>query len=146
MDIEKCFECDSEENIIKHHVVPRIKGGKRTVHLCQECHDKVHNIKTREISISTLTKIGIERARKRGVKLGNPKANDALSKARAVIQSRKTDYYLNAIKVIQEYREKNDKNTLTDMAEYLMSIGYKTPRNGMNWTETTVRRILKYKN
>ena len=37
-----CFECGSDENIHNHHVVPKIKGGTKTIPLCQLCHTKVH--------------------------------------------------------------------------------------------------------
>lgn len=37
-----CFECGSKENIHNHHVVPKIKGGTKTIPLCQLCHAKVH--------------------------------------------------------------------------------------------------------
>jgi len=38
----KCFNCGmkAEHN---HHVVPRSKGGIKTVPLCNSCHSKVHN-------------------------------------------------------------------------------------------------------
>ena len=39
---EICFECGSDENIHHHHVVPKIKGGTKTIPLCQLCHAKVH--------------------------------------------------------------------------------------------------------
>ena len=68
----KCFECDSDNNIIQHHIVPRSKGGIRTISLCQICHDKVHDITSRNISISELTKKGLIKAKKKGVKLGSP--------------------------------------------------------------------------
>ena len=39
----KCFECDSEENIHNHHVIPKILGGTKTIPLCALCHGKVHD-------------------------------------------------------------------------------------------------------
>tara|TARA_R110000803_G_scaffold94110_10_gene161632 strand:- start:1995 stop:2321 length:327 start_codon:yes stop_codon:yes gene_type:complete len=43
-----CFECGSTENIEKHHVVPRSKGGKKTIPLCARCHDKVHEFELQD--------------------------------------------------------------------------------------------------
>ena len=63
-----CFECGSNNSIEYHHVVPYIKDGTKTIPLCIECHSKVHSIdfvKARE-----LKKIGIQRARERGVVFG----------------------------------------------------------------------------
>lgn len=37
----QCFEC-GEPSTVQHHVVPRSKGGTRTVPLCDLCHRKVH--------------------------------------------------------------------------------------------------------
>lgn len=37
----KCFECGGPAAHL-HHVIPRSKGGKNTVPLCQECHGLVH--------------------------------------------------------------------------------------------------------
>jgi len=37
-----CFECGESEKIHNHHVVPRIKGGTKTIPLCEVCHGKVH--------------------------------------------------------------------------------------------------------
>jgi hypothetical protein len=39
----KCFECGSDENIHYHHVVPKSKGGTRTLPLCSNCHSIVHD-------------------------------------------------------------------------------------------------------
>jgi len=45
-----CFECGSADNIQQHHVVPQIKGGSKTVPLCERCHGLVH-----DVSIKSLT-------------------------------------------------------------------------------------------
>tara|TARA_B100000287_G_scaffold371124_1_gene368980 strand:+ start:158 stop:940 length:783 start_codon:yes stop_codon:yes gene_type:complete len=39
----KCFECDSDKNIVHHHVVPKSLGGTKTIPLCEDCHGLVHN-------------------------------------------------------------------------------------------------------
>ena len=150
----KCFECDSVENVIRHHVVPRSKGGKRTIDLCQCCHDKVHGIEGRDISVSELTKVGLAKAKANGVKLGNPDAKNAWKVAQEGIRRRCEEYYRNANEVIKKYidsievtdsnRHRKKKYTLNDISEYLMSIGYKTPRGGSVWTATTARRVMKH--
>lgn len=38
-----CFECDGPA-AHQHHVVPRARGGTRTVPLCGECHAKAHDL------------------------------------------------------------------------------------------------------
>ena len=37
-----CFECGCDENIHDHHVVPKSKGGTKTIPLCGPCHGLVH--------------------------------------------------------------------------------------------------------
>ena len=36
-----CFECSSPA-VYQHHVVPKSKGGTKTIPLCHACHSKVH--------------------------------------------------------------------------------------------------------
>jgi hypothetical protein len=38
---ERCLECGGPAEH-RHHVIPRSRGGTRTVPLCQDCHDLVH--------------------------------------------------------------------------------------------------------
>ncbi|WP_195945884.1 HNH endonuclease signature motif containing protein [Paraclostridium bifermentans] len=46
----KCVNCDSEENIEYHHIVPLKNGGtnrlSNIVPLCENCHYKAHDIST----------------------------------------------------------------------------------------------------
>lgn len=37
-----CFECAAEGPLHDHHVVPRSRGGTKTVALCEACHGLVH--------------------------------------------------------------------------------------------------------
>jgi len=69
-----CFECGNHADHL-HHVVPRIKGGIRTIPLCTNCHGKAHGI---SFGHGDLTKLGLQRALKLGKRLGRPmKRNDA---------------------------------------------------------------------
>jgi len=92
-----CFECGSpaEEN---HHVVPKSRGGKRTIPLCCKCHGLVHG--TKRVSTSELTKLGLQRARERGIFNGRP--------AKLTDEQR-----LEAIKMVEEM-----KKTGKEVAEY----------------------------
>lgn len=79
MKNSECFECGATEDLQQHHVVPKSRGGTKTIPLCTQCHGKAHGRDLKGLEHSRLTKEGIERARQRGVKLGSPK----LSKAQA---------------------------------------------------------------
>jgi len=65
--VSDCFECGRPASE-KHHVVPRVLGGTKTIPICDECHGKVHS--TNRMNISELTKAGLERARLAGKRLG----------------------------------------------------------------------------
>lgn len=55
---EKCFEC-GEPARHKHHVIPKVLGGTRTVPLCESCHSKVHGA---NLTLVGLQKEGVRRA------------------------------------------------------------------------------------
>ena len=52
MNNKICFECGKPSDI-DHHVIPRSKGGTKTVPLCNKCHSIVHDAKL--ISIAELS-------------------------------------------------------------------------------------------
>jgi hypothetical protein len=60
-----CFECGSAESLHAHHVVPRSKGGTKTVDLCSACHAKVHGRNL--LTTSTLTKQALDKRRAAGL-------------------------------------------------------------------------------
>lgn len=42
IDPDTCFECGAP-SAHDHHVIPRSRGGSRTVPLCLKCHDLAHD-------------------------------------------------------------------------------------------------------
>ena len=73
----KCFECDKPAKHA-HHVVPRVLGGTRTLPFCHSCHEKIHQLDFTEHS--ELTKVGIEKARANGVRIGGRGIEDICTK------------------------------------------------------------------
>ncbi len=70
IDLSICFECGEPKKDM-HHIVPKSKGGKKTIPLCAKCHGLVHDkdfVKHRQ-----LQKEGVERAKKRGIYKGRKK-------------------------------------------------------------------------
>ena len=68
----KCFNCgETNGNFQKHHVIPKILGGKATVTLCEKCHGLLHGLDF--LSHKELTKAGLIKARENGAILGRPK-------------------------------------------------------------------------
>ncbi len=79
--MKKCYECETTEDLHEHHVVPKSRGGTKTVTLCYQCHMKVHGRDGKGLNHSKLVKEGIAAAKARGVKLGNPQWEQAVPKA-----------------------------------------------------------------
>ena len=143
--MNRCYECASVNNVVLHHIVPQSRGGKRTIALCQLCHDKVHGHKTpRDISVSQLTRDGLKKAKQRGVKLGNPNAAKAWTKAVQAIKQGKKDFAATALTTIREIQS-TGIYTLAKIADCLNKRGEKTARGG-TWTATAVKRIVEMEN
>lgn len=70
IDTDVCFECGKPSGEM-HHVIPRVRGGTKTIPLCVECHCKVHDLKNRP-DHKKLVIEGLKKAKERGVKLGTP--------------------------------------------------------------------------
>lgn len=64
----KCFECGNLAEY-SHHVVPKSRGGERTVLLCSFCHSKAHHYK-RNMSAARLTQEALDRKRRNGYRIG----------------------------------------------------------------------------
>jgi hypothetical protein len=60
---EKCFECGDIANH-KHHVIPKIYGGTKTINLCAGCHSKIHSHHL--LKTSEMTKAGMQRLKDQG--------------------------------------------------------------------------------
>lgn len=139
--IDICFECESPHNIEYHHVVPRSLGGTKTIPLCNNCHGKVHGIK--RMHMSTLTKEGLQKARARGVKLGNPSNLTQQGREKGV-QARKANAANNPnTKAAKDYALmlRNSGLALRTIAERLNKEGFKTARGGQ-YSAVQVQRIL----
>jgi len=72
IDNMACFECGNPAQEL-HHVVPRVVGGTKIVPLCSTCHGLIHIGRKGRGNVSELSKIGIAKARERGVVMGRPK-------------------------------------------------------------------------
>lgn len=40
---EKCGKSEEYVHLDKHHTLTQSRGGKKTIHLCRECHNWVGN-------------------------------------------------------------------------------------------------------
>lgn len=80
----KCCNCGSEKDLQYHHIVPLTFGGNNILSniccLCYNCHSKIHFGETKNINHSEATKAGLQRARERGVQLGQKKGAKLITK------------------------------------------------------------------
>ena len=139
-----CFECNNTDNIVDHHVVPHSLGGTKTVPLCQPCHDKVHQLKPRNISLSTLIKNGMQKYKQQTphVKFGNKNIRE-IRKLGEVKNKEKAENHKSIVRPIAHYYH-NNNHTLKRIAEIFNNQNLKT-RYNKSWTEVSVWRLLNNK-
>ena len=74
---KECCNCSSIEDLEYHHIVPLSLGGQDKLSniccLCYKCHSLIHFGTEKHINHSEATKRGLQKARERGVILGQPK-------------------------------------------------------------------------
>ncbi len=134
-DYGECFECCAVGPVHEHHVVPRIVGGTRTVPLCEKCHGLVHGVSfgSGGISHSRLVRIGLEKRKASGVKLGRPfgseKPDVFLAKHERVIEF----LQLGTMSIRQIARECSiSTGTVVKVKKYLSPGGTVTTNTGEN--------------
>lgn len=96
--------------------------------------------------ISERTKAALAQAKKRGVKLGNPKLNQVrntdTSKAVKAAAAKTKKINIELKQVVEEFKETAKENlSLRKIAQLLNDAGYRTVRGGQ-FRATTVNRIL----
>lgn len=137
-----CFDCGLPA-AHQHHVVPRVMGGTRTIPLCGECHGKVHGLDF--TNHRALTRAGIEKARAKGVLLGNRTGNRnsdttaAQSAWKATTKAKQAEAKNACLELIAEHGELSTRK----LADHLNQAGYKTA-TGKQWNAPQVWRIMKF--
>lgn len=73
MTCDKCAYCDSVEGLEWHHILPKSLGGPdeafNLIRVCNMHHALLHGMSGRG-NIAELTKVGLEVAKAKGIKLG----------------------------------------------------------------------------
>ena len=142
MKLKFCAVCGSTEDIKHHHFTPRIHGGSddetNLLTLCQKHHCEIHGMSYRDkVNHRKLTMEGLQRARERGVKLGNPnlaEINRGRKRKARVFAYEHQDEVLELRQKGMKYRQ---------ICEEFMSKGYKTPGGKLTWYPINIHRILK---
>ena len=131
--MNKCFECETTEDLQEHHIVPRSRGGKKTVTLCYECHMKAHGRSGKGLNHSLLTKQGLAKSTK---PLGshNPKVLAGRYNAGKKTIERLFSHIQSA--------EKDGFTTRMEVSNYLNERGVLTP-HGRKWTKESITYHLR---
>lgn len=140
IDDSGCFECGATEDIHQHHVVPRLRGGAKTIPLCYRCHLKAHGQDGKGLNHSLLVKQGMERAKKRGVNLGNASAEFRM-KGHAANRKR-------GLQTVRKYgpmlsKLQKEGRTMQEVAVFLNKTFVPTPSGKGVWDSPRVCRLLK---
>jgi len=90
--------------------------------------------------IAGRTKSALAAAKARGVRLGNPKLDEARGRAAAVLKAEADRAAGNVLPIIDEIR-KSGATTLRDIADALNARGVSTPRGG-KWYAASGRNVL----
>ena len=119
----KCFECNRAADH-NHHVVPKSRGGTRTVPLCSKCHDLVH-----AVGIIQMAQRGWKATKKAGKRYGNIPYGYKQGKTR-LVKCRKEQAILTAMR-----RLKDKGLSWQEIADKLAAKGIKTRRgNRPDWS------------
>jgi hypothetical protein len=141
----KCNFCDVREGLEWHHIIPRSLGGTdddfNMLLVCSQHHAILHGM-IRRANISELTKVGLEKAKKRGVKLG---ASDevrarAVKNSNAVVKEKARQFASTLKTLVGEMRTRG--MSLREIADELNQQKIATARGG-SWAATTVKNLIE---
>ena len=137
--VSRCFECDAPADH-QHHVIPRSKGGKRTVWLCSPCHAKVHS--KHLLSTSRLTQQALNEKRKNGERIGQVPYGYVLGDdGKRLVADEKQQVILQWMR-----RQRQRGVALRRICEALEIAGIPTALNKGGWQDATVKRLTdRYK-
>ena len=130
-----CFECGrvADHN---HHVVPKSKGGTRTVPLCLKCHGKVHSV--RRMSTRELTKAALAHKKALNQRVGTvPFGWDLSADGTTLLENTAEQQTIATIRALRA-----SGMTLQAIADHLNASCIFT-RRGTKWTATTIRQRLR---
>ena len=129
-----CFEC-RRKAAYRHHVIPKSRGGKKTVPLCWRCHSLVHG--RRALDTAELTRIALQHLRASGMKTGGDVPFGYRARQGKLYRDAKDQ---EAVRLVLGLRKKG--GSLRDICRDLASAGI-TPKRGGAWHPTAVSRIVE---
>ena len=140
--MKKCWECEVTGVFLhNHHPVPKSRGGTKTIPLCEPCHSKAHHRK-KNMNTSTLSIEGLKRAKRRGVKLGNPTNLREAGEKGVATNISNADEFAQRIWPIIRGLQADGHTTQKAIAEQLNILQVPTARGG-RWFNGQVGHIIK---
>jgi len=135
---DKCFECETTEDLHQHHVVPRSRGGTKTVALCHSCHMKAHGRDGNASNSKKLIIDGLRRKRLEGQIQGRANYGYEISKCRTKLLEVVEEQ--NVLGIVDGMIE--DGNRLKKVVAHLNDNGYRN-RGGRKWSYQNLYKILE---
>ncbi len=133
---EKCWECErGNVPLHNHHPVPRVRGGIKTIPLCEGCHSKAHHMDN-NMNTSALIREGLKKTKENGTKLGRPKYGYSFGR-----EHTPNPEEMEVVLRVKKLRE--DKVVFREIVEILREEGYKT-RKGTDFSIPQLHRIVTY--
>ena len=143
MRLDFCAVCGSTEDLHHHHFTPKIEGGiddeTNILTLCYEHHCEIHGKSYRNrINHAELTRKGLQKARERGVKLGNPSNLVQYNKIRKRAAKKCAWEHKDFLKSLRD-----SGLTLREICHILESKNIKTRTGSSSWFPAQVHRMIK---
>ena len=129
-----CFECDAIAEH-DHHVIPRSRGGKKTVPLCVRCHSKAHG---RKMGHNRLTKDALQAKKLKGERVGQVPFGYKLAADGILLEPNRDQ--LRAVKIMKQMRR--DGFTLREIASRMKAIGVLTSQGRSDWSLSSIQSII----
>ena len=129
-----CFECDAIAEH-DHHVIPRSRGGKKTVPLCVRCHSKAHG---KKMAHNSLTKDALLAKKLRGERTGSVPFGYKLSADGVRLEPQRDQ--LEAAKLMKLMRRNGF--TLREIALQMTAMGVLTAKGNFQWSHSSVQSVL----
>ena len=128
-----CFECGYKAQH-EHHVVPRSKGGTKTIPLCVTCHSAVHGV---DLSVPALTRAALSKKKARGERVGCVPLGARVAADGVHLEADPGE--AEALEIVRELRTSGA--SIRAIAAELDARG--VPARGERWHPTTVARLIR---
>ena len=145
MRAKECWECGATtEEIHDHHVIPRSRGGIRTVPICGLCHAKAHH-RNKNMSTSALIKAAYQtmKASNPNLRWGDPNMATNAQPIGVKVRKENASKFNKKIQHIVYDLKLAGYSDLKILVDKLNQLGIMT-RRGNTFTVRNLSRVLTY--